>query len=78
MLEGGKANHFKKRICFITVSLLPGVHRINFSRYKWIEKLQMLKKIKKSKSTIGVTKRSVFGINSGKVKENLTSVFETL
>jgi len=76
MLKDVKANHVKKRICFIRVPVSLGIYRISSDRYKRIEKLQTLKK---SKSTIRVTKRSVFGIiNSVKLKENLTSVFETL
>lgn len=45
-----------------------------------IEKLQILgkKNHHKTKSTGRVTKRSVLRINSGKAKEKLTSVFETL
>lgn len=32
MLKDVKTSHFKKKVCFITVSVPPGIHIINFNR----------------------------------------------
>lgn len=44
-----------KRTCFITVFVSQGIERINIGMYKWIKKLQTLKK---SNSAIRVIEAS--------------------